>query len=148
MINIDEKTINYILGFVGLLGSIVTIYQFLKNKELKKTIEKLKRTEEAEMWTYLGSAVKTYEALSEARELLSKRDSIDYESLLKVQSARRGTIDLYILLLKDVVLKEEDFTETTIKKWVELGRLETDWRISQARRLLPTTKMTGIENKK
>lgn len=148
MINIDEKTINYILGFIGLLGSIVTIYQFLKNKELKKTIEKLKRTEEAEMWTYLGSAVKTYEALSEARELLSKRAIIDYESLLKVQSARRGTIDLYILLLKDVVLKEEDFTENTIKKWVELGRLETDWRISQARRLLPTTKKTGIENKK
>jgi hypothetical protein len=145
MINIDEKTISFILGIIGFIGSVVTIYQFLKNRELKKTIEKLQRTEEAEMWTYIGSIVKTYDALCDARKLLSDKPNIDYESLLKVQSARRGTIDLYILLLKDAVLKEEDFSEDTIKRWIELGRLENEWRISQARRLLPHTKDKLLE---
>ena len=83
------------------------------------------------IWT-----VRTFDSLDEARDLIASREPVDDEVISKISSARRGTVDHWRELLKDAVLQEPEFNSATLEKWIEMGRLENEWRIAQARRLL------------
>jgi hypothetical protein len=48
-------------------------------------------------------------------------------------------VDQYLQLLKEAVLDEEEFTESTIAHWQNIGRLENDWRTAQARKYIRTS---------
>jgi DNA-binding Lrp family transcriptional regulator len=128
---------------VGFLGFMVAVLQTVRNRSLRNTLKRMRRAEEAEIWTNIGIVVRTFDSLNEARELICSREKVDHEVLSKIQSARRGTIDQYRQLLKEAVLHEPVFNRETIEKWKRIGRLENEWRVRQAERLLSTKDITA-----
>jgi hypothetical protein len=127
------------IGFVATCLSLaIAVVQTVRHSELRKSLEKIRRAKEAEIWTCIGIVLKTYDSLEQAVQILKTREQVDFEALVKIQSARRGIVDQYRMLLKEAVLEEEEFSIDTIEKWKRVGRLENDWRVSQAKRLLAT----------
>ena len=130
------------IGVAGLIIGIIGLYFGFREKflsqELKKNVERIEKAKTAEIWTNIGIVLTIFDALEEARNRLLKQNSFDPIVLSKVVSARRGTVDQYRLLLKEAVLAENNFSLETINKWKEEGKLENEWRIKSAKRLLPS----------
>ena len=138
-----------VVGFVGLFFGVCGVFiaykqNFIAN-QLKTTLADVKKKREQEIWTQIGIDLTAFDALDESRSLLSQSSVVDQEIEIrrKIESARRATIDLYRLLLCEAVGIEPVFTMNTIKKWRNAGRLENEWRVRTAMRLLPTREIPG-----
>ena len=123
------------VGIVGLIGAFRE--RILRN-ELTKTLGRIENARNAETWTNIGVVATVFDSLDTARAMVRERQTVDYEVLGKIESARRGTVDHYRMLLKEAVLAEPNFSEETIRIWEDTGKLENEWRVRAAKRLLST----------
>jgi hypothetical protein len=131
-----------IIGVVfGFLCIMIAIYQTLRYQQIKNILRKIERAENAEMWMNIGIIVRIFDSLEKAANLIMKRVRVDNEVLSEVTSAKRGISDQYLSLLKEAVLAESHYNMAVIEKWVTMGRLENEWRKTQAKRLLTTENM-------
>jgi len=131
---------------VGALGTAVAFREKILKGVLDRTLKKIEEERVGEIWTRIGINCTAFDALDEARKLVQSRQTVDHEVLGKIESARRATVDLYRLLLKEAVSIERDFSIATIEKWKKTGRLENAWRIKAAMRLLPTDKVPDCDS--
>ncbi|MFA5015897.1 MAG: hypothetical protein WC549_10260 [Actinomycetota bacterium] len=137
--------------FLGILGIVlsffgfgIAIFQTVRNIELKRALNRIKKIRNAEVWTIIGICLTVFDSLEEARKFIYSRKKIDHEVLSKITSARRGTVDQYRYLLMEAVLDEPTYNIETIKKWKRIGKLENEWRVEQAKRLLSTENIPGF----
>jgi hypothetical protein len=133
-----------LFSIFGVVVSLVSIYfailQTLRKREVEKTLNELKRTRRADTWTNMAIVIRTFDTLDEARVNLLAQTNPSPFVLSKISSARRGTVDQWRHLLKQAILDEPDFCAATIDRWVAEGKLENEWRVNQARRLLENDK--------
>lgn len=131
-----------IIGIIiALLGFVLAVLQWFRNKELKKALAHINKIKQAEIWTNIAIVARIFDSLEVAREIVLSKQEGDQKLLSEISSARRGTINHYLHLLKEAVLAEPDFNMETIEKWKNVGRLENEWRATQAIKLLDTLKM-------
>lgn len=106
-------------------------------------LHQIKRNRNAEIWTNIAMTLNAYDSIDDAREICMKNEIDDHNSrmlLSKINSSRRGVVTQYLHLLKEAVLDEEKFDEDTVEEWKRLGRLENEWRVAQARKLISTNR--------
>ncbi|MCX5991029.1 MAG: hypothetical protein NTZ04_01660 [Chloroflexi bacterium] len=134
-----------ILGIAGLIVGVISVVLAIRERfireQLELTLTRVEAEKIREIWTKIGIDATVFDSLDDARSILRQRHVVDHEVLGKVESARRGTIDLYRLILKEAAAAEADFTMDTISKWRKAGKLENEWRVRAAMRLLPTNKI-------
>ena len=85
---------------------------------------------QADIWSNIALALQAYDTLEDARDLVRAMGDPDLAG--KLNSARRSTVAQYLQLLRQAILEEPEFTEQTVEEWKRLGRLENEWRVSQA----------------
>lgn len=128
---------------IGITGAILAVREKFLSIELRKTVERIEKWKITQIWTNIGIVATVFDALDEAKMMIQERQTVDHEVLRKVESARRGTIDHYRVLLQEAVLAEPNFDMETIRKWKQAGKLENEWRVRAAMRLLPTNEITN-----
>ncbi len=142
---------------IGLVGIILGLRERFAADELKRAMKQIEKAKRIEIWTNIGIVATIFDGLNAAKDMILKKGSGDPEILCKIESARRGSVDLYRLLLKDAAIAEPNFTIRTIDEWKNAGKLENEWRIKAAKRLLTTsikendssfTNMNSVINKK
>jgi hypothetical protein len=120
------------------MGVVVAVIQTAKAREARDALLREQRNRNASIWHNIALVLNAYETIEDARAY-SKELSTDVkcESLAaKLSSARRCIVDQYLDLLKAAILDEPAFTEDTIKMWIDQGKLQTEWRVQQARKFL------------
>jgi hypothetical protein len=127
---------------IGIIGVIFAVRERFLSMELRRTVERIEKWQLTQTWTKIGIVATVFDALDKAQTLVQERQSVDHEVLRKVESARRGTIDNYRILLQEAALAEPNFDMETIRKWKKAGKLENEWRVCAAMRLLPTKEIT------
>lgn len=129
-----------VLGLVvSLISVAIAVTQTIRKRDVEKALNDMKRMRRADTWTNMAIVIRIFDTLDEVRvELLAQRRPPS-TLLSKISSARRGTVDQWRHLLKQAVLDEPAFCEATIERWALEGKLENEWRIAQARRLLENT---------
>jgi hypothetical protein len=124
----------------SIIGTLCAVIQTYRAHEANKRYNRKKREQNASIWHNISMVLNTYETLEDAREYAKNakfNDNGRSEALLaKISSARRCVVDQYLILLKAAVLDEPEFNEQTLRKWISQGRLENEWRIDQARKLI------------
>lgn len=134
-----------VVGLAGAAFGIWGVFLAYKQKfmadQLKIAMDKIKKRREHEIWTQIGIDLTVFDALDEAKKFLAQRSGVDEEVGRRIESARRATIDLYRLLLCEAAAAEPVFNKETIRKWLIAGRLENEWRVRAAMRLLPTNEV-------
>jgi len=128
------------LGIAGLMLGIVGIVLGLRERfaanELKRAMKQIEKAKIIEIWTNIGIVATIFDGLDSAKDMIFKKSNVDHEVLCKVEGARRGSVDLYRLLLKDAAIAEPNFDIDTIERWKNEGKLENEWRVQAAKRLL------------
>lgn len=145
-----ENVYSYIMtpeGF-GIVGSIASIagiliaaIQTIKYNEARKLIERMRKTNNANIWTNIGLLLQAYETMDDLKSCIAESPSIPTIIHSKANSARRTIVNMYIHMLRDAILDEDNFSEKTIALWQKSGRLENPWRIAQAKRLITTNQL-------
>jgi hypothetical protein len=92
-------------------------------------IRDLKRRTSADMWEGLRTIRSMVGHLEKTKKI-----AID----LEITSAYTSATGLFRHLLKQVILEEHDFSESTIAKWRSAGKLESPWQENVARYFLET----------
>ena len=138
-----------VMGILGLLVGGVSAVYAIRERMLKQMLDRTLRTvEEAKargIWTKIGIDCTAFDALDDAKKLVQSRQAVDHEVLAKIENARRSTVDLYRLLLEEAATIERDFSMDTIKRWQKAGRIENEWRLKAAMRLLSTDKIPDCD---
>lgn len=145
-----ETGLGLIGGIASVLGLLVAVVQTMRYRESQRHLHELKRRRNATIWSIISGVLQAYESLEDARDLLkAHNNSLNRElALSKVTSARRSTVNQYVQLLREAVLDEEEFTETTVEEWKRLGRLENEWRVCQAKKFIQPGTLTSKTNGK
>jgi hypothetical protein len=128
-------------GIATVLGFALSVLQTLRYLDARNDLAQLKRSRNANIWLNIAMTLNAYESIEDARNLVGDDDNPRQKELLmsKINSVRRCMVDQYLQLLKEAVLDEEEFTESTIAHWQNIGRLENDWRTAQARKYIRTS---------
>jgi hypothetical protein len=113
-----------VLGtLASLLGLLIATIQTVRLKALQ-------RRTHADNW--LG--IRLVRAIMNSIERSGK-----FKDDTNVARAYASTADLFRHLLKEAVLAEREFKETTIERWRAAGKLEGTWQVGQARHFLETS---------
>lgn len=125
--------INLLGAAASVIGIGIAIAQTFRYREARRLLVEIRRNRSAEIWGGIALTLQAYDTIEDARELVP-----DTASALsgKVASARRVVVAQYLQQLRQAVLDEPVFNERVLQNWIANGRLENEWRIAQARRLL------------
>ena len=134
--------------WITIVSIIIALVQAIQKKELNRTLKQVKKVQKLDTWTNINMVLKTYDSLTDMRDILKDGYKQEDHPLLlsKVSSARRGTVDEWRYLLKQAVLEEDEFDEETVQLWLEQHKLDNEWKADQARQLI--TKETMKNEKK
>lgn len=125
----------FFLSLIGLAGTIIQTY---RAKQVSEDLKQKKREQNASIWCNISMVLNTYDTLEDARIYANGASGPENMDALsaKISSARRCIVDQYLNLLKQAVLDEPDFSEEVLQRWIKQGRLENEWRVAQARKLI------------
>ena len=132
-----ESAVTIVEIVTTVLALVVAAVQTVRYKHSQSLIKDLKRAKNATIWTHIAIVLEAYYTIEDARDKCEK-DQEKGEVFAKITSARRTIVILWLDMLKEAALDEEEYNLKTIEKWIKLGRLENDWRIDKAKRLVPT----------
>lgn len=122
---------------VATLGLVLALVQTLRYRSAKSELDKVNRMKIADIWANISMTLEAYETLEDARRINSRSEN-DPTLSAKLNSARRSVVAQYIQLLRQAAMAEPEFTEETVKEWQRVGRLENQWRVTQALRFVRT----------
>lgn len=129
---LDAGTIGILITCLG-IG--IAVIQTIRAEQTTRKLRRLERVQSAQIWHNIALTLNAYETLEDAREYA--KDGAQKEALVaKISSARRCIVDQYLDLIRAAALEEKEFTEQTVQRWVEQGRLQNDWRVMQARKFI------------
>lgn len=126
---------------IGITGVGFAIREKFISRELRRAVERIEKWKITQIWTNIGIVATVFDSLDEAKKISHERQDVDQEILRIIESARRGTIDHWRVLLQEAVLAELNFNMETIRRWKLAGKLENEWRVRAAMRLLPTNEI-------
>lgn len=119
----DVAFVSSVAGtMASLLGLVVAIIQSIRIRELR-------RRSDADAW----QGIRTIRSLISKLENSEARHNDPY-----VAEAYAKAVELYRHLLKQAALAQRRFSEATIQRWKQEGKLENQWQVSQARQFLPS----------
>lgn len=144
---LQDLNTNFYFGFFGSLASfiglVIAYVQWRNYRSAEQQLLTIRRHRNADIWTNISLLLQAYESIEDARNLWSTSEISNTQLLAKINSARRSIVSQYLHLLKEAALDEPRFSDQTIQEWIKCGRLENEWRIAQARRLIPTQGFTA-----
>lgn len=111
---------------LGIVGLVVALLQTVRLKEMRK------RTNN-DLWLSLRMCRANLARLEGSQSTLT-------DPLLA--SAHGSSKELFCHLLKQAINDERRFTEDTIQKWRQVGKLDSDWQVSQARQFLQSEQIS------
>jgi len=114
---------------ISILGTVASVAGLSAALTQSVRLKQLKRRINADVWLSIRTVSSMINKLETSSSL--KQDS-------NIDQVYGRTVDLYRHLLKKAVLEEKAFSEDTISKWRKVGKLYTDWQVSQARQFLQT----------
>jgi hypothetical protein len=123
---------------VAILGTVASLAGVLLAGIQTIRLKTLKRQTNADSWLGIRLVRSIVNSLERSGKLKEDTD---------IARAYASTVDLFRQLLKQAVLAEPRFTETTIQLWKQAGKLETPWQMSQARHFLETTDIEPSKHK-
>jgi hypothetical protein len=123
---------------VAILGTVASLVGVLLAGIQTIRLKTLKRQTNADSWLGIRLVRSIINSLERSGKLKEDTD---------IARAYASTVDLFRQLLKQAVLAEPRFTETTIQLWKQAGKLETPWQMSQARHFLETTDIETAKHK-
>lgn len=122
-------TVSLPLDQVTVLGTLASVGGLLLALVQSLQIRELKRRTSADLW----ESVRTLRSIVSNLEK-TKKIGVDPH----ITSAYTAATALYRHVIKQVVLEEHNFSESTIEKWRQVGKLESPWQVSVARHFLET----------
>ena len=124
---------------VAVLGSLASILGLFVATLQGIRLRDLRRRTNADVWLSLRTA----------RAMIRKLETGDARKQhSQVAEAYGKLTELFCHLLKQAVLDEKEFTEETIRRWREAGKLDSDWQEAQARQFLATSAIHGPPERK
>lgn len=118
-----------IIGTVtSFLSLIFAMIQTLKYRAEKKNYEKLKNIQHNQIWGNIRLVLEIFDRLEPLKENAEKLNSIPDEVKARIIAARQSAVDNYIRLIEQAALAEDTFTQETVDRWFENGKLENEWR--------------------
>ena len=113
------------------------VVQFFRYRVARDALRRLKTLNKNRLWGDIQLLLEAYETLDEARNpehAARMKINMGQYHTIKIASARKGVVALYLRLLEHAINEEEEFTSETAKRWFESGRLENEWRYKAALR--------------
>ena len=117
------------LDLVGGLGALASLGGLLLALVQSLRLRELKRRTSADLWEGVRTLRSIVSNLEKTRKI-----GVDPH----ITSAYTSATSLYRHIIKQAVLEEREFSESTIEKWRQVGKLESPWQVSVARHFLET----------
>jgi hypothetical protein len=95
-------------------------------------LEELRKRTKNDLWLSLRMCRAGLRRLEESQ--LTPTDPL-------LASAHGSSKELFCQLLKQAINEERKFSEDSIQKWRQAGKLENEWQIAQARQFLETERI-------
>jgi hypothetical protein len=123
---------------VGALAAVVAtciaIIELVRRNVLDRQFAAYRRVNTNRVWGHIQILLEAYETLDEAKNSkpqgTSVQDRIERERFLcdKIISARKAVVATYLRLLEQAISEHDQFNEEIAQRWLQMGRLENDWR--------------------
>lgn len=124
---------------VGVLSLILAAVQTVRYQATKKLLDQLQNREQIATWSLYDLAIQAYTSLGEARAALRDVSGAPVAAIEKTAQVASLLNAIWLKLIEHAATLEPEFTEATIERWRNLGRLDSDWRLQRARKLLPAS---------
>lgn len=125
----NEYLIDYSL-LIGVLGSIASIAGLLIAIIQTKKLKKLERQKQADDWMSLREIV----TIIRWTHSTSLDESLKMTPLIK--QIHTKSISIYRQILKQIILKQTNFNESTIQSWIKSGKINESWQAEEAKQFL------------
>ncbi len=124
-------------GIASVLSVIVAVVQTVRYRQAARLLRHVERSRNAATWQNIVMVLRVYDSLHEVTEMDRQVIQTSPDRLMaKINRARECVVNQWIQLIKEAALEEPIFNEEVIERWQRQGRLENDWRVAHARKLL------------
>lgn len=121
----------------GVTSLFVAVIQTFRYREAKRLLEQLRLRDQLSTWSLYDLIVQAYEAVGEAREALRNGPVPPAKALEKTAQSAALLNAMWLNTIEHAATLEPVFDQATLDRWKALGRLDSEWRVSRAKKLLP-----------
>ena len=133
-----------ILGTVlTAVGLAVAVIQSFRYQEAARLLRTLRDREQIANWALYDLITQAYDQVREARDELRDESGGSRKALENAARAVSLLNAMWLNTVEHAAALEPEFSEQTLDRWEALGRLDTQWRMERARRLLPAPRVDG-----
>lgn len=125
---------------IGIASLMLAIVQSFRYQATKKLLEQMQDREQIATWALYDLGIQAYTSLGEARVALRGNSNVPVAGIEKTAQVASLLNAMWLKLIEHAATLEPKFDEAAIKRWQELGRLDSDWRLERARKLLPAAR--------
>jgi hypothetical protein len=128
-----------VLGTVASIASLaLAVVQTIRYRVAKSLLRQLRNKEQVATWSHYDLIVQAYDWNAEARDALRSEAGAPIVALEKTAQVSSLLNAMWLKSVEHAASLEINFDEEAIERWQALGRLDTEWRLKRARKLLPS----------
>jgi len=116
----------------------LAIIQTFRYRATKRLLAKLNEREQLATWSLYDLLVQAYTANAEARSALREEQTPAVAAIEKSAQTAALLNAMWLNTVEHAAQLEPVFDEAVLDRWIRLGRLDSEWRIARARKLLPS----------
>jgi flagellar biosynthesis chaperone FliJ len=131
----SSDTLWAVVGAIAAVAATcVAIIELVRRNALDRQFTAYRRVNANRIWGHIQIVLEAYETLDEAKKApargLTEKDRVERERFLcdKIISARKAVVAAYLRLLEQAISEQDRFDEQVAQRWLQMGRLENDWR--------------------
>jgi hypothetical protein len=122
---------------IGAISLILAVVQTIRYQVAKRLLRRINEREQLATWALYDLIVQAYDIIGEARTTLRSEPNSPVQAVEKTAQAASLLNAMWLKTVEHAAMLEPEFREPTLQRWVDLGRLDSDWRLARARKLLP-----------
>ena len=122
-------------------GLVVAVIQTLRYRVARQLLLKINQREQISTWALYDLVVQAYDSLNHTRSVLREPSGDTRAALESAAKASSLLNAMWLRCVEQAALLEPTFDEAAIERWKEMGRLDSEWRYTRARKLLPRAVM-------
>jgi len=131
----SSDTLWAVIGAIAaVVATCIAIVELVRRNAIDRQFAAYRRVNANRVWGHIQIVLEAYETLDEAKKApapgTTERDRIERERFLcdKIISARKAVVAAYLRLLEQAISEQDKFDEEVAQRWLQMGRLENDWR--------------------
>jgi len=124
---------------IGAISLVIAGVQTVRYQVAKRLLQRINSREQVATWGLYDLIIQAYDDVVEAREALrSAPNAAPVKAVEKTAQTAALLNAMWLATVEHASTLEPQFNSSTVERWVELGRLDSDWRIARAKKLLPS----------